>query len=105
MMITTTVMKNSMSMTNAAETVGTLIVRRVIAPAHCRMNFGMRTAGAWNGKEGETKTMWSYEEAMYYNQLLKAGYRDEEIMMSDIYTDGDLDADLDDWESDDYLWD
>ena len=49
--------------------------------------------------------MWSYEEAMYYNQLLKAGYRDEEIMMSDIYTDGDLDADLDDWESDDYLWD
>ena len=48
--------------------------------------------------------MWSYEEDMYYNQLLKEGYRDEEIMMAEAYTDDDLDMDLDDWESDDFLW-
>jgi len=49
--------------------------------------------------------MWDYEEAMYYSRLLKEGYRDDEIVMNGMYTEDDLDTDLDDWESDDYLWD
>ena len=47
--------------------------------------------------------MWEYEDAMFYNQLLKEGYRDDAIIMDESCTEDDWD--MDDWESDDYLLD
>ena len=92
-------------MTNAAATADSMTVRSAAAPTALK-DFTRHATGAWtgNGKEGE-RTMWDYEEAMYYSRLLKEGYRDDEIVMNGMYTEDGLDTDLDDWESDDYLWD
>ena len=48
--------------------------------------------------------MWDDEDVMYYNRLLKEGYWDDEIVMNRRSPDDDMDSDLDDWDSDDYLW-
>ena len=101
-MTTTTVMKNSMSMTNAAETAGFTTVQNASAPTDS-MDYAESVTGAWTGKEGE-KTMWDDEDVMYYNRLLKEGYWDDEIVMNRRSQDDDMDSDLDDWDSDDYLW-
>lgn len=41
-------------------------------------------------------------DAVYYNELLKEGFRDDDIIMDE--SDDYYDIDMDDWESDDYFW-